>query len=298
MATIACPFGANREDAEHLPANAGHGTRCSSAQPWRVRIGRVAHHFGGGQVDLRWARVGTIWDDADTWPQAGNIWLDHFQYHHIHHGAPTDVKRRLEWLRRQPEETGQPFNPQPYEQCAAVLKKMGDESAARQILIAKEEDRAERDWNSMNGPARVWHGLLGSTIAHGYEPWRVWKPMLGIIVLGAVLFFAGRWCSLMQPTSDRAFRTDGNEWKTQRSDYPTFNAIVYSLDEFLPIINLRQGDHWIPNASDAVNDREGFWGFVLRRMAGLLRLYLWCHILAGWVLSTLFVASVTGIIRR
>jgi hypothetical protein len=47
--------------------------------------------------------------------------------------------------------------------------------------------------------------------------------------------------------------------------YEEFSAPIYSLDTFLPIINLGQKDHWRPNP------HEGCWGSGLRR-------YLWIHI--------------------
>jgi hypothetical protein len=54
-----------------------------------------------------------------------------------------------------------------------------------------------------------------------------------------------------------------------------FSAPVYTLDTFLPIINFGQKDKWMPNP------HLGVWG----------------HIGLGWLLTTLFVAGLTPIVR-
>ena len=57
-----------------------------------------------------------------------------------------------------------------------------------------------------------------------------------------------------------------------------FNALVYSLDVLLPLLNLRQEETWHPRA-------------------GVLRGYLWCHKVGGWALTTMFVIGFTGLVR-
>ena len=83
--------------------------------------------------------------------------------------------------------------------------------------------------------------------------------------------------------------------------YPHFNAFVYSLENFLPVVDLHMGNHWHPNvfASGVVEDSaSGEWRTQNRGDRGkLLRWYLWFHILAGWVLTPLLFAGLSGLIR-
>jgi hypothetical protein len=85
-------------------------------------------------LDLRYAKVGTLWNDAESWPPAGKIFLDGFTYGRLAKGAPMDAKRRIEWLNRR---AGESFLPQPYEQLASVLRMMGHEEEARNVLIKR-----------------------------------------------------------------------------------------------------------------------------------------------------------------
>jgi hypothetical protein len=64
---------------------------------------------------------------------------------------------------------------------------------------------------------------------------------------------------------------------------------------FLPFVNLRQEAYWWPDA-DASSERAVF-GRKFRVRGSLLRYYLWLQILAGWILSAIFVAGVTGLIK-
>ena len=73
------------------------------------------------------------------------------------------------------------------------------------------------------------------------------------------------------------------------------NGLVYSLDVFVPLIDLQQAKYWLPNASRGpklLSIKE----FALHT-GGLLRLYLWVHITMGWAITMLLVAGLTGLIR-
>ena len=64
----------------------------------------------------------------------------------------------------------------------------------------------------------------------------------------------------------------------------------------MPIVNLNQRSYWWPDA-EASGDLQ-----VLNRRVRLrgstLRYYLWTQILAGWRLSAIFVAGITGLVRN
>jgi hypothetical protein len=69
------------------------------------------------------------------------------------------------------------------------------------------------------------------------------------------------------------------------------NGLVYNAvgskftkrNAFVPFIDLKQKGYWIPDASTSY----GNW----------VLLYLWLHIIAGWILTTLWVAGFSGLVR-
>ena len=69
------------------------------------------------------------------------------------------------------------------------------------------------------------------------------------------------------------------------------NPVVYAFDAMAPIISLGQVSRWEP---DPGYGRRVLW----RRTGGLLRWYYWLHIGAGWMLTTLLVIAMTGVLRE
>ena len=73
-----------------------------------------------------------------------------------------------------------------------------------------------------------------------------------------------------------------------------FSPLLYSLDSLLPFVNLRQKDYWLPDPSLSCNVGN----YKFQSCGKAVRYYLLFHILAGWILATLFIAGISGIVRR
>jgi hypothetical protein len=234
----------------------------------------------GIALNLEHARLGGIEDDEGSWPQRGRLRIDGLEYEGFAGDqTPTDARRRLEWLRRQLPD----FRPQPYDQLARVFRRMGREADAVEVLIAKQEDLIRHGKLSWWG--RLTRRILGITIGHGYRSGRALLWSLAFVIAGALIFGWANARGLMAPSSpeiltDPLYRAGG----TIPPDYPRFEALFYSLDAFLPIVDLHQESFWLPDAG--------------KPFGALVWIYLWIHIAAGWFLSTLFVSGVTGLVRR
>ncbi|MGO9453781.1 MAG: hypothetical protein ACLQDV_22420 [Candidatus Binataceae bacterium] len=204
----------------------------------RARVAGVLDSAGGTftALDLRQAAAGTLKDDTASWPPRGKLNLLGFVYGAIAEDTP-DIQLRLDWLSRQPQ-----YSRQPYEQLAKVLAEAGNAAGSRRVLIAMEDqDRTRGPLNALKWywrmPAKFWKWVLKLTIGYGYAPWRALYCSLMIVALGAVLFWAGKRNGVIVPTNEKA-----------ESHFP-FSPFWYSLDSFLPIVNLHQNDHWIPRPS-------------------------------------------------
>jgi hypothetical protein len=86
----------------------------------------------------------------------------------------------------------------------------------------------------------------------------------------------------------------------------TFNALIYALDTLIPIVDLNQKKNWVveplsPQSSCARHIWD--WREILRDLwkdiplsgAGAL---LFFNTFFGWLMTTLFVAGVSGLVRR
>lgn len=241
-------------------------------------------------LDLSLAEIGTLLDEEGSWPKQGNLFLDGLVYERIDCPDSTNAEARIEWLRLQPSDE---FWPQPYEQLAEVYRKSGREEDAKKVLIAKNEVPAKLA--QMSFFEKSWHTILGVTIGYGYSPFSALWFALAVVVFGFAFFGLGFHGDIMVPTQQSAYVTDSaGLTKTLSEDYPKFNALVYSLDMFVPLVDLHQANFWLPNAHKGRALLSIGW----LRTGSLLNLYHWFHIIAGWVLTTLLVVGLSGLVRK
>jgi hypothetical protein len=65
---------------------------------------------------------------------------------------------------------------------------------------------------------------------------------------------------------------------------------------FTPLLKLEMGDDWQPNANRC--GQLTVRGISLPINGSLLRDYLWFHIILVWVLTTLWVGGLTGLVKK
>ncbi|MBI5747906.1 MAG: hypothetical protein HZA00_02190 [Nitrospinae bacterium] len=234
-----------------------------------------------GRFNFSYMNVGQFVDDENSWPNQDNLILTGFEYKGFGGGnTPTEADKRIQWIRLQDKKY---FSTQPYEQLAKVYRQIGHESDAREVMIAKQEDL--RKYGKLSRKAKFWNWFLGETIGHGYKPLKAVGIIIVFLIFGIFIFSWANNYSVMQPSKERVYMSkDFQEKRSIPPEYPQFNPIMYSMDVFVPFLDLHQEDYWLPDASKPY----GFW----------FRIYFWLHILLGWVFSTLTAASLTGLIRK
>jgi hypothetical protein len=199
-----------------------------------------------------------------------------------------------------PEPFGRRYITQPYTQLASVYRAIGQDEQANDVLVARAERLGELAPSfSAQG---LWYRYLGRLIGYGYEPFRAIKIGLVIIAFGALVFAVGAHRNLMAETNlaERVV-SSADESGMVSPTYPRFNAIVYSLDVFLPFVDLNQVSYWIPGEkiSKPRTSRNCLMhiGRYSVKWSSVLHGYLWFQTLAGWTLCTLLAAAVTGIVQ-
>lgn len=231
-------------------------------------------------------------------------------------GKSISVSDRLDWLGIQsPDEWGFEFWPQPWEQCAKVLREMGHNEDAKAILIDKERRlrsawRARASWWTRPW-LWLWDMFLAATSRYGRQPMWAFAWLAGFWLLGAFIFGMANDADALKPNSAVVLRSpewaacaqdyiayrDAPRWRgsghrsqlacfleqNEAKAYPKFNAWIYSADTLLPIVAMEMQEFWIPN------ERLG--------VGKAARIYLWFHIAVGWLLSLLAVAGFSGLVK-
>jgi hypothetical protein len=164
--------------------------------------------------------------------------------------------------------------------------------------------------------------------------WAFWE-IVGLSTLGWVIYRRGYLAGNIVPVDKQAyasFRSDGRP----PDHHTAFAPLVFSIENSLPLVKLGQGDKWRPEPSPKVAPFQQkswptalgpprprtklSWSRCFLVYCGLepdpnteklrsqpsrwltsskfLRWFLWFQILLGWLLATLFLAGVTGLVRN
>lgn len=274
-----------------------------------------------GRLNLSSAHVGDLTDDLACWPEAGKLILNGFTYNRIS-AASTDTSARLAWLAKGSTWNGE-FFPQPYTQLAKVLREMGHDADAREVLAQREKIlhamRRER-WREQSRGNRsnyvaafgpdikraghwVWDQVfLNSVIGYGFHPFRSLWWLIALWLSAAVIAHLAWEEGSFAPNSGPILLSDDwqqfamsdpptnpaalwSEKGQQGQDWESFSPFAYAADLVIPIVDIGQTAAWAPSTT-----RES-WGYHLWWLR-------WIFTLAGWIVTALGAAAITGIIRR
>jgi hypothetical protein len=257
-----------------------------------------------GRVKLSAASFGRINDEIACWPRRkGDLSLDGCRYGSFT-GHDIDAPSRIAWLDRQnPEAFGRAFQPQPWEECAAVLRTMGHAGDARTVLIAKEVRQRRARRHQLRPPLQqlrwLWDGLLRVTVAYGRMPMMAFAWLAVVTALGTALFWDAERNGALRPNDPGAIAATAWQgcigtqpsrltcWRATPAgrDWPEFQPVIYSLDLALPVVDLQMARWWTP-------DETADWPW-----AAATRWWKWVQIGLGWALSLLAVAGFSGIVK-
>jgi hypothetical protein len=227
------------------------------------------------------AHVTAFFEDANSWPAAKHLTIDNFEYDSLKYDADY-LGSELAWLKLQPDNI---FLPQPYEHLADTLRKMGWPEDATKVTIAKNQVHA--GYVDFPGTSWLWYNGIGKAIGFGYDPFPAICFGIAMIILGAGLAKFGHYKRVMLKRSD--FRTQNED----RPATPRFNSLIYSLESFVPLVNLGMRDTWIFDAGSGDAKKVSS----KMKLGGVLRYYFWIHTLSGWAVSTLMLGWFTGLVK-
>jgi hypothetical protein len=185
--------------------------------------------------------------------------LDGFTYGTMEAQPPVNVKERLGWLKHHRGD----YAPQLYEELAKFYRNAGREDDARTVAIAKQRRRRQ----TLNPAGKAWNSLLRWTVGYGYQTWIAGLWLLVLVVLGWWIFDRAH---SAHPAHLVAAKPPGQR--------PWFHGGLYALDLLLPFVDLGYQGAWITS--------------------GWARWFYLGWNLAGWVLITMVIAALSGLIKR
>lgn len=280
-----------------------------------------------GCLNLNNATVGTFVDNSASWPNRkrtrkgseppfeGEFILDGFRYDRLDGGSPTEARSRLKWLACQPKNhSRKDFRPFAWTQIARILRADGHEDDAREVAIDREAKRTRmyrERW--MQGEVDYiphWIGgfIFGALVRYGYRPRRGVLISALLVLLFGFLFAYEEGQNRFVPAQDESliYMAD-RELQIPPHGYPAFNPWVYSIDLFIPLIDLQQASNWQPlSTRPSSGPRPGMTALIAEPDSTLQylalpswgRALMWLEIAIGWVLTALTGLAFTGVLRR
>lgn len=238
-----------------------------------------------------------------------SIWLDGLAYEHLD-VENLNSKTLLSLLNKMTKE--EIFKPQPYKQMAKVLRNMGHNEYANNIMIEYNDIITG---NTENGFIKKLKQIYGFTAGYGYKPMRVIFSMFIVWFFCSLFYWNASKVAVFAPTNPLVFQkkdcyqcnvnSDGTPWsgffnyskynstnnwvlnKNLDGEYTTFNSFMYSLDVILPIVDLQVEKDWgqyISSNTGTLND--------------VTRWIMWFEILFGWTYSLMLVAILSGLAKN
>lgn len=246
------------------------------------------------RLDLLNTSVGTLGDDISSWPSRGNLQIHGFAYKQISVASPKNAKARLDWLGRQDS-----YSRQPYRQLAGVMKDYGNDKDAREVLYRMEcMSEAHENPSAVD---RVWNWALKYVVGYGYYPFRALWWFLGLVLVGFLFFTVGFYAGSMVPNDKDAYVKFTQEGSLP-GHYERFHAFIYSVENSFPLLKLGQADLWQPDpvVGSLRGPRDSRIERAFHMLVGpnVLRWFRWGQILAGWILATMWIAGLSGLVRK
>lgn len=169
-----------------------------------------------GTLDLRHAAAVVLRDRPPGWP--GLVRLAGFTYTTVESDCP--AADWLDWLKT---DSGG-YQPQPYEQLAAVYRTIGHDAQARTVLLSKQRQRR----HALSPPMRIWGYLQDWVVGYGYQPQKAALWLTVLLAIGTIAFATGHPPPLVHGQA------------------PQFSPFLYTLDLLIPIVGFGQRNAFNP----------------------------------------------------
>ena len=238
-------------------------------------------------LNLQRAKINILEDDELSWKKLDRIDLTNCEYKAIGKLSDKELTWRLALLDREyaptnllsrPNEARMRFKPQPYLHLAHLFRAAGYESAGKTVLVRLERNRTR--FGDITPIRKIGRWMLDAFLRYGYSPFRP-VYILSVWVLVCWCLFASAY------NAGHFVQAKDNQLSEPTKENPkppprvVFRAPVYAVDTLVPIVDLQQKKNWL-----------------LKTPNWKLELLLIFNTFFGWLMTTLFAAGVTGLLRR
>jgi hypothetical protein len=196
------------------------------------------------------------------------------------------------------------FAPQPYIQLARTVRGAGYEAAANEVFVRLERNRTRYSGFGVRRQLGRW--ILDFGVRYGFSPFRPLWILLAWAIFSAGVFEGAYHDKLIVPTNDNEQATlplSGPD-----SHYIPFSALIFAVDSLVPVVDLNQKRNWMvksfteePNITAGAQVPSYLFAMTIRALRYFPTLgpaiLIVFNTFFGWLMTTLFAAGITGLLR-
>jgi hypothetical protein len=258
---------------------------------------------------------GMLCYDTDNLSSENQLYLERLSYSKI---QPKDIESLDKLLNKSYVQVSNSI--QPYEHLSKVLRDMGDEQLSKKIFV-KSRHRDYFNKLDQYNLFELYFYRFYRIIDFGYNPLKSSVVAFLIIIFGSFIFNFQNINSVILPTKLKDISNVSSLIFIHESEYPKFDPLIYSIDSFLPVINLHQVEYWLPSSNKQrklfpeskvekiLSEYPFFDGYItLLSFAQnnflifakfiFLNYYFSLHSLLGWLFTLVWIAGFSGLVRR
>jgi hypothetical protein len=267
-------------------------------------------------LNLQFTKIGGFFQtDSKGWPTKGNLLINGITFAGINVSedpsrdslqstgisglrisTPVDY---IAFLSRMPQ-----FSSQPYREVARFLEASGDSDGSAEVMIAMEDAKFHNEIAVSVKASRAFASLyqeisssvivaavMKIVIGYGYYPMLALFWSVLVVVIGWYIVKKADEAKLMKASEENTQIRYGRKVYDEPLNY-----FLYSLNIFLPVVDLHQEKNWWPDVNKT--GRIRILGRSLELSGALVRTILWIQILLGWLLSGFFLAGISGLVKH
>src|SRR5262249_29224685 len=143
------------------------------------------------------------------------------------------------------DEARRRFKPQPYIQFSKVLRRAGYERAANDVLVRLERNRTR--YSDFSWLRQISRWCLDGFLRYGHSPFRPVWIVLAWAIASSALFDIAYYNKRIVPAKDnqQGIAIGAGSTTVPATPRVTFNALIYSIDTLIPIVDFNQKKNWI-----------------------------------------------------
>jgi hypothetical protein len=271
-----------------------------------------------GWIDLRRAKTRIYVDDASCWASStddsvkAHFLLDGFTYEYFPQFMNAGMKNYERWLKLKVDaDSERDLSVQPWTHLSRILRNSGHERTARKVAVAREKVRQRYARRKLELSRWFFGAMFGLLVGYGYRPNRGVVFAVVTVLLGGFVYWQAANDNMIVPSQPAIIVNLGSkDFPSLPDAYGQFNPLIFSLDVFVPFLDLHQETRWLPreqcHPSQKLTPGRSWGQWFINRFkrncswlnVSSYKIFMVIQTIVGWIIIALTGLAFSGVFKR